>query len=133
MSSIAQWRPIASVGNPKLDEQHIVLLELGRTLLVSLETHGAKSPHLQDLLSDIANQFQWHIVLEEQILEANACPTLIEHRLEHKRSIETFLKLLADASQGRCDQTTVAKVINDWMTHHIIENDLPSARYLIFK
>lgn len=130
MASIPKWFPIASVGNPKIDEQHIVLLELGRNLLASLETNSAISLHIHDILSDIVNQFQERIVLEERILQANACPTLDEHRLEHRKSIESFTSLLSDASQGRCERATVVKVINDWMNHHILENDLPVARYM---
>jgi hemerythrin len=133
VSSIPKWLPIATVGNPKLDEQHIVLLELGRNLLVSLETDSANSLTIRDILLDIVNQFQRHILLEEQTLEANACPTLEEHRLEHQKSMASFSRLLLDASQGLCERSTVVEVINEWMTHHIFENDLPVTQYLGFQ
>jgi hemerythrin-like metal-binding protein len=130
MTGIPKWLPTASVGNPKLDEQHIVLLELGRSLLAALATRSANSLLVRDILSDIVNQFQEHIVLEEQTLEVNACPTLDEHRVEHQNSINRFAKLLGDASQGQCESSTVVEVIKDWTNHHIFENDLPVTRYM---
>ncbi len=128
MACIPNWLPIASVGKP--DEQHIVLLVLGRSLLAALATYSANSLLVRDILADIENQFQEDNILEEQTLKANACPTLNEHRVDHQDSIESFAKLLDDASQGQCEKVTVFEVINEWLNYHILENDLPVTRYM---
>lgn len=127
---VTQWSPTLSVGNAKLDEQHITLLELGRDLMRLLETPTATDGQVHGALEDIDRLSRLHDALEESILEANACPTLSEHKAVHLTARNRLANLLTEVSHGVVDKATLSGVIADWMTHHISENDLPVKNYL---
>ncbi|MCX7242073.1 MAG: hypothetical protein NTU86_16745 [Burkholderiales bacterium] len=130
---IPAWRPDLSVGNAKLDEQHIVLLELGRNLLRMLHGHAPRMDSVAFALQDIYTLCRQHDQDEEEVLRHNACPTLDEHIESHRATQETLAKLLADIAQHAIDEPELSRVITDWMAHHISENDLPVKQYLKHK
>jgi hemerythrin-like metal-binding protein len=127
---IPKWSPSLSVGNAKLDEQHITLLELGRDLMRLLETATATPHQIHGALEDIVRQSRQHDSLEESILEANGCPTLAEHKLVHQAARSQLATLLADAARSALDRPVLSGLIADWMGHHISENDLPVKDYM---
>jgi hemerythrin len=127
---ISQWSPNLSVGNAKLDEQHITLLELGRDLLRLLETNNTTNDQVHGTLEDIVRLSRLHDALEESILEANGCPALAEHKAEHLAARSQLATLLADVSRAAIDKPVLVGLIADWMGHHISENDLPVKDYL---
>ena len=49
---VPQWSSGLSVGNAKLDEQHITLLELGRDLMRLLDTDPATKDQIHGALED---------------------------------------------------------------------------------
>ena len=122
---IPKWSPSLSVGNAKLDEQHITLLELGRDLMRLLDTDAATEVQINGALEDIVRLARLHDTLEENILEANNCPTLAEHKGVHRAAQTQLDNLLADASRNILDRPVLSGLIADWMGHHISENDLP--------
>lgn len=127
---IPKWSASLSVGNAKLDEQHITLLELGRDLMRLLETDSTTQHQIHGALEDIARQSRLHDALEESILEANGCPTLAEHKQVHQTAQDQLATLLADVARNTVDRPVLSGVIADWMGHHISENDLPVKDYL---
>ena len=127
---IPKWSPSLSVGNAKLDEQHITLLELGRDLMRLLETDAASPHQIHGALEDIVRQSRLHDTLEESILKANGCPTLVEHKLVHHAARSQLANLLSDVVRGTVEKPVLSGLIADWMGHHISENDLPVKDYL---
>ncbi len=127
---IPQWSPNLSVGNAKLDEQHITLLELGRDLMRLLESDSATQHQIHGALEDIARQSRLHDALEESILQANDCPTLEEHKQVHQTARDQLANLLAEVARNTVDRPVLSGVIAGWMGHHISENDLPVKNYL---
>lgn len=127
---VPQWSSSLSVGNAKLDEQHITLLELGRELLRLLETKTSTGVQMHGALEDILRLSRLHDALEEMILEANGCPTLAQHKAEHQTARAQLANLLADVSRSAADRAALGRLIADWMAHHISENDLPVKEYL---
>ena len=118
------------MGNAKLDEQHITLLELDRDLMRLLETKSSTDIQIHGALEDIDRLSRLHDALEESILEANACPTLAEHKAVHLTARNQLANLLADVSHSTVNRACLSSVIADWMAHHISENDLPVKNYL---
>jgi len=130
VTALPKWTPGLSVGNARLDEQHITLLELGRNLFGVLQTHPPGGERVRWMLDDIVRLTRDHDAMEEQILAQNGCPTLDEHRAAHRAARETIEGLRLDASNGLLNADHVSRVIADWMSHHIAENDLPVKAYL---
>lgn len=127
---IPKWSASLSVGNAKLDEQHITLLELGRDLMRLLANETTTHRQIHGALEDIAKLSQLHDALEESILEANGCPTLAEHKVVHQTAREQLAILLADVARDTVDKPALNSLIADWMGHHISENDLPVKDYM---
>ncbi|HEX5698765.1 MAG TPA: hemerythrin domain-containing protein [Rhodoferax sp.] len=127
---IPQWSSSLSVGNAKLDEQHITLLELGRDLLRLLDTGTATDAQIHGALEDIVRLSRLHDTLEESILEANGCPTLAEHKVAHQSARSQLANLLDDVSRSIVNRTVLSGLIADWMDHHISECDLPVKNYM---
>jgi hemerythrin-like metal-binding protein len=127
---IPQWTASLSVGNAKLDEQHITLLELGRDLVRLLDTDAATDGQILGSLEDIVRLSRVHDALEESILEANRCPSLAEHKLAHQTAQTQLATLLSDGSRSALERAALNRWVADWMGHHISENDLPVKNYL---
>lgn len=127
---IPNWSASLSVGNAKLDEQHITLLELGRNLMHLLDNARTTDPQIHGALEDMVKLSRLHDALEESILEANSCPSLSEHRAAHRAAQNQLANVLSDASHGEVGRAALNGLIADWMSHHISENDLPVKVYL---
>lgn len=133
MNDIPVWSPDLSVGNAKLDEQHITLLELGRHLLAEFEAGPASSADIAALLQDILTLAARHDAAEEELLAANGCPSLAEHQAEHRAKHARLTELMRQAAAGKLNKTEAAKVIADWMGHHLTGSDWPVREYLKHK
>jgi hemerythrin-like metal-binding protein len=127
---IPLWTPYLSVGNAKLDEQHITLLVLGQNLLRLLEMDRLRKDQIQCLLKDIAGLVSVHDALEESVLEENGCPTLAQHKATHEVARAKLASLIADAANNRIDRADLTREIADWREHHIRENDLPVKQFM---
>ncbi|MEI6803958.1 MAG: hemerythrin domain-containing protein [Burkholderiales bacterium] len=132
-ATIPIWHPDISVGNAKLDEQHIVLLELGRNLLRLLQGPAARMDSILPALQDLYGLCCQHDLDEEEVLRNNACPTLDQHIESHQATQGKLARLLADASNNAFNEAELSQVITEWMAHHISENDLPVKQYLKVK
>lgn len=132
-TQIPAWASSLSLGNAKLDEQHITLLELGRNLLGLLETGQYRNDQIHLVLNDIVGLACKHDAFEEKVLEENGCPTLPEHKLAHEVARARLTDLLSDASHNIIDKAVLTRVIIDWMFHHISEDDLPVKEYMKMK
>lgn len=132
-TQIPVWVSSLSVGNAKLDEQHITLLELGRNLLGMLETVQSRNDQIHSMLEDIVGLSRKHEALEEKVLEENGCPTLSEHKLAHEVARARLTDSLSDASRNIIDKAVLTRVIIDWMCHHISEDVLPVKEYMKMK
>jgi hemerythrin-like metal-binding protein len=124
------WTPYLSVGNAKLDEQHITLLVLGQNLLRLLQMDRLRNDQILCLLNDIAGLVSAHDALEESVLEENGCPTLAEHKATHEVSRAKLASLISDASNESLNRADLAREIADWKEHHIRETDLPVKQYM---
>lgn len=127
---IPVWSPDLSVGNAKLDEQHITLLELGRHLIAEFEAGPTASEDLAALLQDILTLANRHDAAEEELLAANDCPTLAEHRAEHRSKQARLEELMQQAVDGSLNRALATQLIIDWMSHHLSESDWPVRDYL---
>jgi len=125
MNSIPIWHPGFCVLNPELDAQHILLLELGRELLHAIAFQSNSDESQLMLLRDIAGVARQHHAQEEEVLAANACPTLASIAAVHAAAQEMLDGMIADVQQKGADLDAVAEQISDWMHIHIHETDMP--------
>lgn len=120
-----------SVRHPLLDEQHITLLELGRSVLRDIERQPpASDADLRIALLDVQTVARRHVACEEAVLAASGAPDWEEHRLEHRAELERLQALCEPAPDRPLHRSAVAACLVDWMSRHVRQFDLPQAAYL---
>jgi hemerythrin len=127
---IPDWTPSLSVGNAKLDEQHLTLLEIARHLLSLLDKQAPHNEEIHIVLKDFAGLSREHDATEEKILEENECPSLAEHKMAHAAARAALDEMLLSASQNLLDKAILVRALGEWKIHHICECDLPLSMYM---
>lgn len=127
---LPHWRPALSVGNAKLDEQHIILLETGRNLLEALAPPQQERYRLVSDLKNLLIESLEHDRYEENILATNGCPNLELHHQSHERARALLTQQLDQMQAGDFDSNALSHAIVDWMKHHIGEFDVPVKSYM---
>lgn len=129
-ATIPEWRHELSVGNAALDEQHIELLEMGRSMLHFFRERPSRNDQIRQMLLDIVRLSERHDAMEEAVLRKNQCPSLAEHRAAHETARAALKNLLSSADQGIFDQDLAAEALSNWMSHHTGDFDLRVKEYL---
>jgi len=84
MADIVEWLDSDSVGIEDIDKDHQRLVLLANALVKSA-FEGEKDKFLVQGLSELLMFTEEHFTREEKYLEQMAVPTLLEHKLQHKR------------------------------------------------
>lgn len=124
------WSHALSVRNARLDEQHIIMMELSNELLELLRDASSTDAAIVKVLTEFADYARRHDALEEGLLEANACPTLKAHRAVHRASEAELSGWLTAAATQMLDRKALAACFESWMAHHLTETDMPVKGYL---
>lgn len=130
MSHIPQWSHSLSVRNARLDEQHIILIELSKELVALVARGPSSDLPICDLLKEFADYAKRHDELEEGLLAANDCPTLAEHRQVHRSAEAELERWIEAASTESLDRKALVAYFQGWMEHHLTETDMPVRGYM---
>ena len=130
MPHIPQWSHTLSVRNARLDEQHIVLIEMSKELIALVKRAPPTDAPILDALREFADYARRHDELEEGLLAANGCPTLEEHRATHRLAEAELERWMAAASGESLDRKALVLCFEAWMAHHLTETDMPVKGYM---
>ena len=130
MTHIPEWSYALSVRNARLDEQHIVLIELSKELVALVRRAPATDAPILDVLREFAAYARRHDALEESLLAANACPTLEPHRAVHREAEAELDRWIEAAANQTLDRKALAACFESWMEHHLTETDMPVSGYM---
>jgi hemerythrin-like metal-binding protein len=130
MNSIPIWHTDLCVRNPELDAQHITLMEICRELLCAIEFRPNCPEPVLVLLRDIAAVTRQHHKMEEAVLKANDCPTLMAIAVAHSEAQSMLDGMVAEAMQQSADHEVMVRKIADWNHSHLYETDLPVRAFL---
>lgn len=124
------WSHALSVRNARLDEQHIILMELSNELLELARSASSTDAAILQALTEFTDYARRHDALEEDLLAANACPTLEAHRAIHRAAEAELAGWMAAAATDTVDRKALAACFESWMAHHLTETDMPVKGYL---
>ncbi|KJA10049.1 hypothetical protein RP29_13385 [Acidovorax temperans] len=130
MPNIPKWSHSLSVRNPRLDEQHIILIELSKELVELVARGPSTDEPIHRLLKEFSDYARRHDELEEGLLAANDCPTLAEHRRVHRAAEAELDRWMASASTESLDRKALVAYFQGWMEHHLTETDMPVSGYM---
>ena len=130
MHYVPQWSHALSVRNARLDEQHIVLIELSKELIALVKGAPPTDAPILQALREFADLARRHDELEEGLLAANGCPTLDEHRAIHRLAEAELDRWMATAASESLDRKALVDGLDGWMAHHLTETDMPVKGYM---
>lgn len=130
MTHIPAWSHALSVRNARLDEQHIVLIELSKEVVALIQRSPPTDAPILAVLREFADYARRHDALEESLLAANACPTLEAHRAVHRAAEAELDRWMEAAANQTLDRQALAVCFDNWMEHHLTETDMPVSAYM---
>ena len=128
------WRDQFVIDDGEIDEDHNHLLKLINEFNAGIITF-IKPEQLVPVQTSFTEYTETHFKREEELQKETKFPFCAEHKEEHKALIETFNGLKLKASKANEDNVTdvaveIGKFLQDWLTKHVIESDLPLKAYL---
>lgn len=123
MTSIA-WSEAFSVGNPLLDSDHRILIDLLVQLFDATDT-GQSRDVVGSVLSALSEYAEHHFRREEVMMAASGYPDIEAHKAEHRR-LETHVRDVSGryraGERGVLDEQVV-ELLKKWLTQHIQVTD----------
>lgn len=130
MPHIPEWSHTLSVRNARLDEQHIVLIELSKELIALVRRGPSTDAPILEALREFADLARRHDELEEGLLAANGCPTLEKHLAIHRMAEAELDRWMVAAASESLDRKALIDGLDGWMAHHLTETDMPVKGYM---
>ncbi|MBC8337174.1 MAG: hemerythrin family protein [Rhodospirillales bacterium] len=129
-----QWTNQFIVDEGVIDEDHRTLFGLINKFnegIIGFRKPEQMIPHLKAF----TEYTQTHFKREEEMQRKSNFPFFDDHRKEHATLIEKLKGLSHKALAANEDNITnvaveIAKFLQDWLTGHVIENDLPLKPYM---
>ena len=127
------WREEFQTGIEEIDTSHKQLFDKFNVFLSTASKEKNKS--ISELCTFLANHAQIYFKTEEHLMRKHDYPFLESHLQEHKRFIENFMLLDAEAKAGVCNPRHLSfrtqLLLFDWFTGHIAKTDRHMGRYLL--
>jgi|ERR1035438_5817871 hemerythrin-like metal-binding protein len=123
------WHERYSVGHAELDAQHKKLFELVNHFddVIQMGLTAELGLIMDDLIAATVLHFRW----EEDLMLQAGFPSLFEHKKMH----DDLLKQIKEArtrmqAGGHVGTKSVVRFLADWLTNHILREDLELKPYL---
>lgn len=120
---IIKWRDSFSVGAPKFDKEHKVLLEILNEMFIIVRDEKGTS-HLNATIDKLIQYTENHFASEEAAMEAIEYPALENHKAIHARLVKEVLQFKKQVDSGEEQATTFYHFLRDWLLTHIVEEDM---------
>ena len=124
------WHERYSVGHAEIDLQHRRLFELVNHFddVIQMELPG-ELPHIVD---DLIRLSEAHFHYEEGLLQDTGFPLVAEHRKIHRELLDQLRGMQSSMLVGgHVSHKAVVRFLADWLTNHILREDMGYRSYLI--
>lgn len=133
LDTCLEWKKDFLIGIEKIDTANEKLFDLVNTFISSAS--GKESAAMRELLTFLADHARTCFKIEETLMRLHDYKFLDSHLQEHKRFIENFTALGAEAAAGESDPRHLSfrarLLLFDWFTGHIAKTDRHMGRFLI--
>jgi len=129
-----RWTEKMSVGSPDLDEDHKQLFYLTNRLSEIAEGEVSTEDARQALYG-LVRYALLHFAREEGVMAACGFPEQAEHKTGHTRFVATvdeFLQRFEKDPDGQATEVCreLFEFLKDWLTHHILIQDMAYKSYV---
>jgi len=124
------WLKKYSVGNEKLDAQHLKIFSLINSLDDYLGGSEVQKPIIE-VLDELQAYIVEHFSTEEALLQKKKYPGLDEQKESHDKFIKKFSHLCAEMDGDEVKQAkNLIDFLVDWWRTHILEEDMRYKKYV---
>lgn len=123
------WHDRYRVGHPAVDQQHRKLFELVNHFddVIKMGMEG----ELRLILDDLIASTEAHFAFEEALLEQMRFPGAAAHQKIHGELLHQVAAMQARlTSGGHGSMKSVVRFLADWLTNHVLREDLDYVPYL---
>jgi hemerythrin len=114
----------------EIDEGHRKLLNIFNILNDSL-SEGAPPDYLAAVLKELINCTAWHFSHEERLMLKYGYEEIEEHTEAHRKLMNSVEKLQQEITQAdKPVSYEVIEFLEDWLTEHILTDDMRMDTYL---
>lgn len=127
---ILEWKDAYSIGNAKIDSEHMKLVEMINTAHASVDS-STSNRDVEKLVDSMVEYAKNHFATEEKYMSEYGYPDMQNHVNEHWQFVT---KISADVpfADGPILPGTV-KILSflaDWLVWHILESDKKLGKFL---
>lgn len=127
---LIKWRDSFSVGVPKFDEEHKILLDILNEMFIIVRDQKDIN-HLNVEIDKLIQYTQDHFANEEAAMEAVGYPALDNHKTIHVKLLEDVVLFKKQVEGGDKEATTnFYHFLRDWLLTHIVEEDMQYKPFL---
>lgn len=124
-----EWNERYSVGHSEIDKQHKRLFELVNNVADMVKM--GVTPELERILADLTSYTLDHFKYKEKIMRDSGYPDLPAHLTKHENLVKEVSALQLKLKSGeRVSMMGVTRFLADWLTNHIIKEDLQYRPFL---
>jgi hemerythrin-like metal-binding protein len=126
------WSPVFCVGNEVIDEQHKMLLSIGRQIerLAESPENDVVRAIFCGSLKDAFDFAVCNFETEEALLAANGYPEVEAHARQHSELFQKLNDILYRENPKKLDRKHMARVLAEHIVAEHLESDLECKRYL---
>ena len=123
------WHERYSVGSAEIDAQHKALFDLVNRFDDTMQT--GMTAESVGIMDDLISSTIEHFKFEEDLMAQVAFPQLPGHKQMHGELIKQVREMRAKVKAGGYVSTkSIVRFLADWLTNHIIREDLGYKPYL---
>lgn len=128
-----KWTENLSVGNKQIDEDHQGLFKL----INDLQSADLTRSYLTEIINQLEDYTHEHFSREEELMQEVGFPGFEEHIKEHHMFIE-WLDTVKKTYQRSAESAflvndLVNNFLNDWLTKHILQEDMKYRDFILSK
>lgn len=124
------WNDKFCINVADVDSQHEELFKKANLFIFSVK-HGNGEKQIGNMLKDLVEYTRIHFKDEEALMEKFNYPELGQHKQLHKELIEDIVKVLKKIRSGqKYHPIELIRFLEDWLTHHIMEEDMKIGKFL---
>lgn len=118
------WKPEYSVGVERLDRQHQKIISVINKLIAKPRVF-ITSRTIADVLAELNSYTSEHFLLEEQLLEENGYPSLLEHSKKHTEYGDRIADFcLKTVEKNKNVSEELLSYLGEWWIGHILQEDM---------
>ena len=125
-----EWSDTLLVGHPDIDEEHKGIFAFAAAVYdIDMET--APKSVVSDIINRLVEYASMHLGHEEELMRVSHYPFMSGHSIEHWKFFGQLTTLIDDYERGR--ENVLPKCLaflTDWLTKHILVNDIQLAEFL---